>query len=207
MPRKYTIEINYDSDMGCPCEENDGEWQIYSFCKDHVRFKDPSELFDDETGKPKDDIAEKLKTGLAFFLSYYEHGNCLWSLAGTGPKCEWDSVQFAGIAIWEEPEENIGAKTYEERKKDCENALEQYTDWCNGECYYYRITDAKGKLIDCCTGYIGLEWAVQAAREALPDDADKRRCVVSGDAADAVRSYHMKDLFPKKKPKIKTPTC
>lgn len=171
---KYHVTVQHDPDTEDPSNNgDDGRWKIYSFCKRHVNFKDPEEfLIDQDTETVKAEIQAKLESGLAFFLSYYEHGLCMWSLAGTGPQCQWDSVSKAGIAIWEEPEENNGAKTYDDRAKDCKVELEEYTDWCNGNCYYYRITTKKGKEIGSSGSIIG-DYIADAIREELPEDATK----------------------------------
>ena len=194
---KYHLTVRHDPDTHCPCEDGDGRWQIYSFSKRHNRFKNPEELIDEETGEIKPEIKAKLESGLAFFLSYYEHGLCRWSLAGTGPQCQWDTVQKAGIAIWEEPEENMGAKTYDDRAKDCKAELEEYTEWCNGNCYYYKITDKKGKEIGCCGGIIGGDYLVDAIKEELPDDATKDNTEIE-DSLD-VLAYSLHKLFEKAK--------
>lgn len=167
---KYHLTVQHDPDTACPCEDGDGRWQIYSFSTRHNRFKNPEELIDEETGELKEEIKAKLESGLAFFLSYYEHGLCRWSLAGTGPQCQWDTVQRAGIAIWEEDESNLGPTEYVEREKDCKIALDEYTEWCNGNCYFYKITTKKGKVIDSCGGIIG-DYIEQAIHDSLPEDA------------------------------------
>jgi hypothetical protein len=56
-------------------------------------------------------LRSKLRTGLAFFASYYQHGRCVWFLPGEGPNCPWDSVRVAGLLVWEQPVENLGPKT------------------------------------------------------------------------------------------------
>ena len=167
---KYRLAVQFDPDAENPSKNGDGRWQIYSFSNRHKDFKDPEEL-KDEDGEIKAEIKAKLESGLAFFLSYYEHGLCKWSLAGHGPQCQWDTVSKAGIAIWEEPEENIGAKTYDERAKDCAAELEEYTEWCNGHCFQYTITSNEGEIASCC-GIIG-DYIRQAIHDDLPDDATK----------------------------------
>jgi len=192
---KYHLTVQHDPDTDCPCEDGDGRWQIYSFSTRHNRFKHPDELIDDETGEIKAEIKAKLESGLAFFLSYYEHGLCRWSLAGTGPQCQWDTVSKAGIAIWEEDEDNIGAKTYVDREKDCKIALEEYTEWTNGNCYYYKITTKKGKVIDSCGSIIG-DYIEQAIYDSLPDDATKDNTEI--DDKLGILSY--RDVFTAKTP-------
>lgn len=195
---KYHLTVEHDHDVSNPCEDGDGKWQIYSFSKRHVHFKDPEELIDEETGEIKEDIKAKLESGLAFFLSYYEHGLCRWSLQGHGPQCQWDSVSKAGIAIWEEPEENIGAKTYEDRAEDCKNALEEFTEWCNGNCYSFKLTNKKGEKIGSSNYLIGNDQLEDAIREELPEDATKENTEI--DDKYGALSYSIHKIFPDKTP-------
>lgn len=193
---KYHLTVQHDDDVCNPCENGDGQWQIYSFNNRHVHFKHPEELQDEETGELKADIKAKLESGLAFFLSYYEHGLCMWSLAGHGPQCQWDSVSKAGIAIWEEPEENIGAKDYDGRANDCKNALEEFTEWCNGNCYCFTITDKKGKKISEGNFLIGSDQLEDAIREELPEDATKQNTEID----DKYGTLSLHNIFPDKTP-------
>jgi hypothetical protein len=187
---KYHLTVQHDPDTTCPCEDGDGRWQIYSFSTRHNRYKNPEELLDEETGNLSEEIKAKLKAGLAFFLSYYEHGLCRWSLAGTGPQCQWDTVQRAGIAIWEEDESNLGPTEYVEREKDCKIALDEYTDWCNGNCYYYKITTKQGEEIDSCGGIIG-DYIERAIHDSLPEDATKENTEIEDELG--ILSY--RDVF------------
>lgn len=192
---KYHITIQHDGDTEDPSNNgDDGRWKIYSFNNRLHNFRDPEKLLiAEETGDMKADIVAKLESGLAFFLSYYEHGLCMWSLAGTGPQCQWDTVSKAGIAIWEEDSENIGGKTYEERAKDCKVELEEYTDWCNGNCYHYKITK-NGKELAACGSIIG-DYIVDAIKEELPDDATKENTEIEDEHG--ILSYSLHKLFAK----------
>jgi len=145
-----TVEIWHDQDAPNPMD-NDGSWKLYSFSTRHVNFKHPDEF-------RGIGFTRKLQVGTAFLLSYYEHGNCVWSLRNEGPQCQWDSVRTAGILVWEESPSNMGAKTLEERAKDARAFLKDYTAYCNGECYGYTITDEQGEIINSCGGYFDLDW-------------------------------------------------
>lgn len=198
---KYVLSIEHDGDVGNPCEEGDGKWQIYSFSNRHNHFKNP-DSFRDEEGNWLEEIKTKLENGLAFLLDYHEHGLCMWSLTGDGPQCQWDTARCAGIAVWEEPEENIGAKDYEGRKKDVEGALVEFTDWCNGNCYYFRWSEANndfdkdgiGEALDSCGGIIGSDYLPSIIRENMPEDATEENTRIIGEAKDSI---NVKDIFKK----------
>ncbi len=179
---KLKIEVEYDHDIDCPCEDGDGRWQVYSFNSRHSRFKHPNE-FDNAK------IKRKLKAGLAFMLSYYEHGLCRWSLQGEGSTCPWDSVGTAGIMVWEEPARNLGAKTYEERAKDARRAIEEYTEWCNGECYYLSIKKDDSDEESHFSSHYGMDSVIDSIKcelKAYPDDIEIE---ITGECADFVPTH------------------
>jgi hypothetical protein len=200
---KYAVRIEHDPDVEAPESGYDG-WRLYSFNTRHLSHKGVDELFED--GKPTLALRNKLRAGLAHFLSYYEHGQCCWMLAHAphpaGVEFQWDGVRFAGVAVWTGEPSGIGAKTPEERAKDCQLFLSAYTDWCNGNCYWYSIRRMREcpecgheeveEDLDSCGGYIGDEDVAEAIKEALPDDATAENTKFTGDGAWLVQ-YH--DVF------------
>lgn len=154
------VKILHDSDIESP-HEWDSQWRLYSFNTDHVDYRNPNE-FDSE------EIAEKMKVGLAFWLSYYEHGNCLWMRADgpmpAGVEFDWDGVRQAGLVVWEHSADDIGGKTVEDRAKDADCFLGVYNDCANGNGYGYSIENVEecphcGQDIseneDSCFGFYG----------------------------------------------------
>ena len=89
-------------------------------------------------------------------LSYFEHGLCLWSVAGELPaacRCPWDSVGFAGIWLPDaetlESARNYGGRTRRHfMRKRARQACDAYTQWCNGEVYGYEIE--RVTVCPCC---------------------------------------------------------
>jgi len=163
---RLVVHIEPDYDMEDPCEE-DG-WQVYSFSRRHSNYKDPDELgffpMDPEDMDPE--LQAKLDSGLAFVLSYFEHGNCVWSLQGTGPQCRFDNVGIAGLLIWESEEGDLGPKTLEERRKDAEGFMALFTQWCNGDavCYY-----SEGDDLMSAGGFYETEHLVESLLEQLDE--------------------------------------
>ena len=155
------VIIEHDEDTSSPAED-DGQWTLYSFSSRHVSYRDPESLglsLDrDEDGTPiirSPGLRSKLRVGLAFFISYFEHGQCVWSLRGTGPQCRFDSVSVAGLLVWEHKPGDMGARTREARAKDAAGFLTSYTAWCNGDTWYYRVEDEDGEALDACGGFLG----------------------------------------------------
>lgn len=173
--QKVRVRISSDSDCDDPSAagDMDGCWRIWSFSDRHINYKSPielgffntGELLSEEdlsdntiTAEERTELIRKLEVGLAFKLGYYEHGRCSWFLqgrGGPGTDCRWDGTAFAGLLVWEEDEENIGAKTYEDRAKDATGFIEQYTAWCNGECYGYSVDNLAGDCLDSCWDFYG----------------------------------------------------
>jgi len=166
---KIVITIGHDHDAENPCD-TDG-WKVYSFNRRHANYKSPNDFEDSE------ELREKLEAGLAFKLSYFEHGQCAWSLQGEGYECRWDSVDFAGLIIWETDSDDLGPKTYEDREKDARSFIEHYTQWCNGSCFWYsavRMDDCSKcgqeeeiEDLDSCGGFIGHEYMFEHIQEMV----------------------------------------
>ena len=183
------LTIGYDSDVERPDSGYDG-WRPVSFSCRHSNFEHP----DRYRLQRRENIGlrRKLQVGLAFWLSYYEHSLCKWSLRGEGPQCPWDSVTMAGILIWTGKPAGIGAKTYADRATDARHFLEQYTDWCNGNCYWFSLDDTDGKLLDCCGGFIGTDQLAEAINDVLKDSD---RVIVEGEAAYLAKYLSLKAMI------------
>lgn len=184
MPRNLTLEINHDPDVEPPDSGYDG-WRLVSFGKKHSNYEDPAKYvrsFDRRTREvtPANiGLARKLNVGLAFWLSFYEHGQGRWDLKGEGPQCPWDSAPLAGILIWTGKPGDIGARTLEDRAEDTRDFLDSYNAWANGETYWFRLTE-NGEEIESFGGLIGAE----ALSEVIGEELKAGDTVlVQGDAA------------------------
>jgi len=143
---KLVIKVWHDEMPDNPCDGDD--WKIHSFSRRHGNFTHPDDLGFDENGQPEKELQAKIDKGLAFPLSYYEHGQCLWSLQGGGPQCRWDSVSLAGLLVWEGDDDVHQDENVEERTKWATAFVEMFTQWCNGEVYGYTIEAFK--VCGCC---------------------------------------------------------
>ncbi len=160
--KKLTLTLNHDSDVECP-NEWDG-FRLVSFGRHHNSYDDPHNYIShlDQYGDvvPANiGIKRKLKCETAFILSYFEHGNCVWSLRGEGPQCQWDNVSVAGILLWE------GKPLRQDlRREAARDFCKTYTAWANGECYCYSIEDEEGNHIDSCGGFYDAEGMFEEIR-------------------------------------------
>jgi hypothetical protein len=181
------VTIEYDSDTPNPCTDCDGMGHVRSLSSrhiNHIDYEEAKQLLEDDP-----DVIP---------LSYFEHGNCVWMVMNgatsntPGIEFRWDGVRFAGVWI---PDDCVresytgqdGLSRRDWMAKQAENCCATYTQWANGECYYFRIgayklrTDEdtgdnyededdyrfKDELEeDCCGGFIGWDWALQATQEA-----------------------------------------
>jgi hypothetical protein len=169
----YRISIYPDGDTPNPLDDWSEMGTILSLNRRHVNF-DPdgvaAAIEDDPDAVP---------------LSYFEHGPCLWAVAGELPlsaRCPWDSVSFAGVWI-PDTESLASAKHYggstrrHFMRKRARQACEAYTQWCNGDVYGYeveRITtcsccgEERKESVDSCWGFFGLDYCRSEAEAALP---------------------------------------
>lgn len=173
------LTVAPDQDAENPLEY-DG-WRVVSFSRRHQNFGSPEKYFGEtEDGEryPLIGLRSKLRAGTAFLLSYYEHGSCVWSLRGEGPRCRWDSVDVAGVLLWEGDIRNLGPRDYSGREKDARTVLEAYTDWCNGMAMWYSIGDAEGdKSFAGCGGIFGTDSLAELLVEDLSAHALEVGCV------------------------------
>lgn len=185
------VETAHDQDVESP--EEDGAWKVHSFNRRHRNFVHPDTFFEDEEAKA--DIEAKLEAGEAFWLDYYEHGQCDWSVSDgkhpVGVEYQWDGRRKAGLLVWVDKPEYL-PKDYAKRLEMAESFADVYTMWCNGACYGYHIEAYKacrvegGSVIydskddyrfeepvadESCWGYIGEEHLTDGKRDAL-------RCVL-----------------------------
>jgi hypothetical protein len=117
-------------------------------------------------------------------LSYFEHGQSLWAVAGELPsacRCPWDSVAFAGVWL-PDTETLTSAKNYGGRirrylmRKRARQACQAYNQWCNGDVYGYEIEhvvscshcgEESTVMVDSCWGFYGLDYCLDEAKNAL----------------------------------------
>lgn len=181
------LEIHIDDQPTDP-HEWDGQWTLHGFNSSKVHYTHPDGHGITRAGESTiKGIQKKLDDGLAFIVSYYEHGDCVWFIKGRGmpgTDCQFDSTTVAGVLIWENNENDMGARTYEDRTKDAEGFLKEYTAWCNGHVYGYTLESPEGAAqcddpVASCYGYYDLEHMFEEIRSYV----DGREVEVNGDLA------------------------
>jgi hypothetical protein len=153
------VRAGYDSDCPNPLTDCDGMGHIYSMNRNHIN------------SKPVEECVSILESDVdAVALSYFEHGNCMWMVAGSsasrtpGVEFQWDGREFAGVWVPDKycRESFTGQDGLTRREwfvKQAECACEVYTEWVNGECYGYDVRlynvrkDDAGKPFDRLADY------------------------------------------------------
>jgi hypothetical protein len=168
----YRITIYADEDAPNPLEEWSEIGTILSLNRRHINFD--SGGIEAAIGSNPDAVP----------LSYFEHGRCLWCVAGelpAGARCPWDSVAFAGL--WLPDSETLAsARKYggwtrrQFMRMRARQACDAYTIWCNGEVYGYEIERVstcdccqteKAEPVDQCWGFFGFELCLNEAIAAI----------------------------------------
>lgn len=185
MGRHLRLEINPDFDVDQPDSGYDG-WRLVSFGRKHSNYEDPKKYVKAFNRRTREvtpasiGLQRKLKVGLAFWLSFYEHDEGAWSLIGEGMQDQWDTAYLAGILVWTGKPSDIGAKTLEGRAENARGFLEDFNTWANGGFLWYRLTDENGEEIESIGGLNGIEALSEAIGESLQSGDNVR---VEGDAA------------------------
>ncbi len=154
---RYILSLDNESELSLNPNDDDTGWKLYSFSPKHVSYRNPNDFFPedptDELTEFQQEIRTKLEKGLAFVCSYYEHGNCVWSLERKGERFDFDSVRVAGILVGDEEVLGEGVPGL---RKDAESFLTRYTAWCNGEVYGYTVERQEDRKEACphCHGEI-----------------------------------------------------
>jgi hypothetical protein len=169
----YRIRIFHDPDAPNPLEDWSEMGTILSLSRRHANHI--------STGV--DDLLDNNPDAMP--LSYFEHGRCLWCVAGElppGADCRWDSVGIAGFwlpdAVTLASARHYGGWTRRQfMRKRARQACDAYSQWCNGDVYGYeieRITvcgccgEEKAESVDSCWGFYGLDYFLSEATAAIP---------------------------------------
>lgn len=134
------VTIGHDEACEDPTD-CDGMGKMYSFSRRHGNHMDYEE------GKA---LIESNPDAVA--LSYFEHGNCIWSVAGdrapgTEGDWKWDGVDLAGVWVPDKyvdydavlPEHREGMTRRQWFVAQAASCAEVYTEWVNGNCYYFSV--------------------------------------------------------------------
>jgi hypothetical protein len=160
-----TVYIGHDDEAVGPVDEGAAGWKLHSFCTRHRSFRHPDslkvEVSQDRIGRVKDrTLKRKLECGLAFWLGYFEHGDCIWFRSDSPPagvEFQWDGVRYAGLLVWYGKTSWLQATSLAERTEAADRFLARYTDWANGDMYWYRIDDDQGQTLDSSGPWYGSE--------------------------------------------------
>ena len=156
------IEIHYDQDAQSPRECDNLGTILYT----STRYN----LGDKQVSREEIKEIENSKGVIAIPVYAYIHSGI--ALNTTGFSCPWDSGQ-CGIIYAEKSKilKEYGVKRLTPAvrakvEKLFRSEIEEFGKYLAGEVYGYQIKDSTGEEVSACWGYIGLEYAIQAAKEA-----------------------------------------
>lgn len=92
----------------------------------------------------------------------YEHGDVVYRL---GEAHGFDYSNNGFYIITDESAKEVGTKP-KDWKKQVEEELKTYTQWCNGEVYYFVLYDEDGEMVDSCGGFYNID----DIKEHLPEE-------------------------------------
>lgn len=146
--------IYHDADVERPFADDD-DVQIVVL---HCRYIDPSRA---ECGRDPDEVAawgrENAPEWFTIPLFLYEHSGTAYRVGYCNPfHCRWDSGRVGIIALRRE-RWGSGCDPDDKLLAYAQSIAETYAEWANGECYGYVISDAGGKELDSCWGFIGFD--------------------------------------------------
>lgn len=175
-PGSWSVGIYYDEDASyCDPRDNDNATRMVCFHK-RYRLGDKHDYVEADYSSWDEvrDAIERKEGPLAGIWSIYmiDHSGVAFRLCRDFGDCDpggWDSGRVGFMFITEKAlKEGWGTKrpSTEELFKIAETDLSEYGKWCNGEVYGYVVTCEDGDK-DSCWGFIGIEWAIESAKEAM----------------------------------------
>lgn len=183
-PRRLVVHIDVDQDPINPLDRD--QWKVISFGRRHSNYEDPDKYVKGiKDGKPvpiDQALRNKLRAKTAFWLGYYEHGDCQWALSGEQHQCQWDSVSLAGLLLWEGKASEISP---EHREAQARSILEEYTAYCNGHVYCFAVETEDGEPVDSCGGFTDTDYLAEMIKEAVGD----AQVVYRGQAKDLAQYF------------------
>lgn len=189
----YNLRVDYDHDVESPNEHS--LLRVVSFSNRHDSFEHPSKYFVSNCskcngfgvyGKDSHDYGIECEPcgglgevecnlidhpDVVAVLSYYEHGQCKW-MVGASDVPDYggfDTVNTAGVLVLnteDESERKWWAELDEDKRTEyMRSTVETYTDWSNGDCYWYDLSTVDGEPVDGCGGFIGFDYLLSELAE------------------------------------------
>jgi hypothetical protein len=199
----HKIKVYYDEcagDLNPRAEDyNFGNMVCY-----HSRYNLGDQLCKENFPEPEDFIKWMKSQGkevisLPIFL--YDHSGICMNTSGYS--CPWDSGQVGWIYVTrKEAREEMMVSRITQKQKDkiiewLKGEVEYYSQYIQGNVYYYDACDENDDSIDCCSGFIGddleTNGLLEQAREAIDYNIEKR--VMSADGKVVGTEQQVLDFF------------
>jgi hypothetical protein len=175
----YSINIEQDPDPISPREDRDNLGSMvcrnksYSLGDEKANDTIPWGEFSGWE-QVKAYILKSFDVAVILPIYIYDHSGITLSTSPFG--CQWDSGQVGWIYVEKEKvREWFKVKNVTDlAKKDATEILEQevqtYSQYVEGEIYWYTILDSHGTEIDSCSGMYGYDYAKQTCEEIVDNE-------------------------------------
>lgn len=173
--RGFTLVVERDEDgQECNPREYDNLGRMLCWMRRHrIGDENPYPKLPDQCDS-WEDIEKALRKleDIAVILPVYAYVHGAITINTTGYSCPWDSGQVGFIfAAREDVLREYKVKRISRRVRALvaevlRSEVAVYDLWLRGEVYYWALEDQAGEVVDSCCGYLGVDAAHQAAREA-----------------------------------------
>lgn len=185
----YRIEVHHDE----YAENPRNDCNVGLMALDHKRYTLPWEIkrlsqgspcYTDEHGDEQrcqswDDVRTAIEQALGDDLVVilpvygYQHSGFYLSTAVEGEwfHYAWDGGQLGWIVATRQTltEAGLSFETEEDKaeiEKQLRGEVHTYSQFINGDVYFYVVKDGDGEVVDSCSGYYGYDACLEAAKEA-----------------------------------------
>lgn len=143
------LHVTVEDYPDIPDPSGESMWRLHSFSRSHKHYTNPVEL---QVVVDRDHVHEvcnrelqrKLEAGHAYWLSYFEHGECLWMRVGgpvpPGVEFKWDGVRYAGLLELQDKFNAAKFASVAEATASADAFLTEFNSWANGVGWYVVIT-------------------------------------------------------------------
>ena len=164
----YTLEIVHDSDAEPPRENCEANVSIMSLFHDRYSFPNEGTYRTPDYESWADMATDIAKNGGVCITPVFMLDHSCVALSTSPFNDSWDSGQVGFAWTTLERLDYLGVRL-EDAFKAIQGDVEAYSEWLNGECYGYVITDSEGMEVESCYGFIGSEYVQEYATTVLAD--------------------------------------
>lgn len=168
------VKLYYEEDSSYDPRDNDNLGTMYCWHPDHTLGDEQFTRDDHPDCETLQEVALELQRTRGAIcilpLVILEHGGVTMRVGTSFAEDSggWDTTRVGFIyTTWDRVRELGAPGNPEEIEEQLSAEVREYASWLEGDVYYYVAEDEDGETLDSCGGYIGHEYAEEAAKEAL----------------------------------------